>query len=152
MLHTWWMMNTCHWRTIRHHGGPHLSHTTQMTWVSPKRHLWGLDVILGLGSDGDWGNLAHFGGNNPWIMEYRHGLNTIGLWRPDISFSNSMNWPKVPNISQEGGGIMFLGFLLCEKYELSNNIFLQGKDNGFWPLIFFFTLIYVNIIFFKGFL
>jgi hypothetical protein len=37
---------------------------------------------------------------------------------------------KVPNNSQEGGDVMFLGFLLCAKYELNNDIFVKGKDKG----------------------
>ena len=46
-------------------------------------------------------------------------------------------WPKK-------GDVMFLGFLLCEKYELNNITFVKGKDKGYRPLILCFTLSIVD--------
>jgi hypothetical protein len=63
-------------------------------------------------------------------MEETPWLKTIGLWRPSLSFSKSTSSPKVPNVAQKEGDVMFLGFLLCTKYELNNNIFVRGQDKG----------------------
>jgi len=39
---------------------------------------------------------------------------------------------------------MFLGFLLCTKYELNNITFVKGKGKGCCPLILCFNLSFVE--------
>jgi hypothetical protein len=39
-------------------------------------------------------------------------------------------YPKVPKVTQKGGDVLFLEFLLCAKYELNNIIFVKGQDKG----------------------
>jgi hypothetical protein len=83
-------MMTCLWRPRGHLGGSFPAPTCQMICLKGEnRHLLGAWHHLRLSFGGDDGHLARFEGRDPWIVEERFGLKTIGLCRPSVPFSNS---------------------------------------------------------------